>query len=228
MLVRIEESKDGSHTLFSNEFNQFYHNPNGAVAESLHIFFEQSGLIQKLKSNTDVNILEVGFGTGLNSLLLCDLMCQIGSKSQIKFHSIEAWPINPDTASKLNYSQFLNHCNQFDKIINVFQELRRGSVYANLNEQVELYVFKGLFADYSPNNVTFDFVFHDAFSPQVNPELWTSDVFRNILEWCNEGTILTTYCAASNAKKAMKEAGWTVYKAPGALGKREMTRAVLE
>lgn len=228
MSVRIEESKDGSHTLYSDEFNQFYHNPNGAVAESLHIFFEQSGLIEKLKQDEHVNILEVGFGTGLNVLLLCNLISQISSRSSVHFHSIEAWPIAAETANKLNYAEFLTHSNRFTEIIEVFKRLERGSVNVQFTEQVELNVFMGLFSDYLPNDISFDFVFHDAFSPRVNPELWTPEVFRKLMEWCNKNAVLTTYCAASNAKRAMKEAGWTVYKAPGALGKREMTRAVLE
>jgi tRNA U34 5-methylaminomethyl-2-thiouridine-forming methyltransferase MnmC len=228
MSVRIEESKDGSHTLYSNEFNQFYHNPNGAVAESLHIFFEQSGLIDKLRLDEKINILEVGFGTGLNVLLLCDLMCRIESKSKVLFQSIEAWPIDPETANKLNYATFLTHCNRYTEITDVFNRLKTGSTRTQLSDKVELNVFKGLFADFNPMNITFDFVFHDAFSPKVNSELWTPEVFQKIAKWCNKNAVLTTYCAASNAKRAMKEAGWTVYKAPGALGKREMTRAVLE
>lgn len=227
MSVRIEESRDGSHTLFSDEFNQFYHNPNGAIAESLHIFFEQSGLIDKLKQDEQINILEVGFGTGLNVLLLCDLMSQISSRSNVLFHSIEAWPIAAETANKLNYAEFLTHCNRFKEIIEVFKRLQRGSVSIKITEQVELYVFNGLFSEYFPKDISFDFVFHDAFSPRVNPELWTPEVFLKLVEWCNKNAVLTTYCAASSAKRAMKEAGWTVYKAPGALGKREMTRAVL-
>lgn len=228
MSVRIEESKDGSHTLYSQEFSQFYHNPNGAVAESLHIFFEQSGLIDSLKAGRNLSILEVGFGTGLNVLLLCDLLCQLNSTSKIKFRSIEAWPIDFETASKLNYSRFLNHCDQFNQILSVFQKLSKGSVNIKLSEQVDLHVFRGLFDDYTPGDTKFDYVFHDAFSPQVNPELWSVAVFQKIAGWSRMNATLTTYCAASNAKKTMKEAGWTVYKAPGALGKREMTRAVLE
>ena len=64
----LKQTKDGSHTLYSHRFSQHYHNPNGAVAESRHNFFEVNGLSDALKNGHEIIILEVGFGTGLNLL----------------------------------------------------------------------------------------------------------------------------------------------------------------
>jgi tRNA U34 5-methylaminomethyl-2-thiouridine-forming methyltransferase MnmC len=46
-------------------------------------------------------------------------------------------------------------------------------------------------------------------------------------KYSNPNAMLTTYCAASRARGAMAWAGWHVARAPGALGKREMTIASL-
>ncbi|MDZ7772376.1 MAG: MnmC family methyltransferase [Balneolaceae bacterium] len=70
-----------------------------------------------------------------------------------------------------------------------------------------------------------DFIFHDPFSPDVNPELWTGEVFSKLLAWSAPSAVLATYCAASAARGAMCWAGWKVARAPGALGKREMSLA---
>lgn len=225
MSVRLEECKDGSHTLFSEQFGQFYHNPNGAVAESWHVFFDQSDLRERLRSGADVRILEVGFGTGLNLLLLCDLMAELGSSSQVLFQSVEAWPVDPAVVAQFNYGQFLKSVDESAALVTVFDELTHGSVDVEFTSQVHVCVHCGLFESMIPQKTGFQYVFHDAFSPGVNAELWTSEVFKQIYDWCDEGATLTTYCAATKARNAMKDAGWTVNKAPGALGKREMSVA---
>jgi tRNA U34 5-methylaminomethyl-2-thiouridine-forming methyltransferase MnmC len=225
MSFRLEECKDGSHTLFSEQFGQFYHNPNGAVAESWHVFFDQSDLRERLKSGADVRILEVGFGTGLNLLLLCDLIAELGSTSLVLFQSVEAWPVGPEIAAKFNYGGFLKSADESEALVNVFRELSQGPVDVDFTHQVHVRIHRGLFASMMPIETRFQYVFHDAFSPGVNAELWTPEVFNQIYDWCDNGATLTTYCAATKARNAMNDAGWMVTKAPGALGKREMSVA---
>ncbi|HAC14484.1 MAG TPA: hypothetical protein DCE78_00850, partial [Bacteroidetes bacterium] len=215
MSVRLEECKDGSHTLFSEQFGQFYHNPNGAVAESWHVFFDQSDLRERLKSGTDVRILEVGFGTGLNLLLLCDLIAELGSTSRVLFQSVEAWPVDPEIAAKFNYGGFLKSADESEALVNVFRELSQGHVDVDFTQQIHVRIHRGLFDTFNPVETGFHYVFHDAFSPGVNAELWTPEIFKQIYDWCDNGATLTTYCAATKARNAMKEAGWVVTKAPG-------------
>ena len=62
----IEQTEDGSATLFVPELNEHYHSVKGARTESLHIFIDM-GL--KAVSTTHPQVLEIGFGTGLNALL---------------------------------------------------------------------------------------------------------------------------------------------------------------
>src|SRR5699024_12444280 len=89
---RLVETRDGSHTIYSSRFDQHYHNPNGAIAESKYVFFEQTGLIDALKEKDEITILEVGFGTGLNLMLLYDYCLQTDSKSRINYFSVEGFP----------------------------------------------------------------------------------------------------------------------------------------
>lgn len=221
----IKKTEDGSHTLYSDRFSQHYHNPNGAVAESRHVFFEQSGLIEALQGNSPLIILEIGFGTGLNLLLLMDYMLQFESKMNITYHSIEAWPISPRTAASLNFRQYLQHSRLTDKLPQIFESLEKGINTLQLLPNLEARIFYDLFDDYNPDNLQADFIFHDAFSPEVNPDLWIGTVFKKLHTWSHPEGVLTTYCAASKAKGAMAWAGWKIAKAPGALGKREMSVA---
>ena len=59
---------DGSHTLFNHSLQETYHSRHGAIQESVHVFI-QNGLHYATANKTSLNILEVGFGTGLNALL---------------------------------------------------------------------------------------------------------------------------------------------------------------
>lgn len=65
--IKHHITKDGSSTLYSDVFEQYYHNPNGAVSESRHVFFETPGLVDQLQmADAQLSIFEMGFGTGLN------------------------------------------------------------------------------------------------------------------------------------------------------------------
>ena len=59
-------TEDGSHTLFVPTIDECYHSTHGAVQESQHIFIN-SGFKQCDKS--EIRVLEIGFGTGLNTFL---------------------------------------------------------------------------------------------------------------------------------------------------------------
>lgn len=72
----------------------------------------------------------------------------------------------------------------------------------------------------------FNIVYFDAFSPQVQPKLWTTEVFFNIYTFMQPGGILVTYSCKGSVKRALKTAGFMVENLPGPPGKREITRAV--
>jgi tRNA U34 5-methylaminomethyl-2-thiouridine-forming methyltransferase MnmC len=72
---------------------------------------------------------------------------------------------------------------------------------------------------------TFDLIYFDAFAPDVQPELWTEDVFTKLAATLVSGGMLVTYCAKGEVKRCMKKAGLLIERLPGPPGKREMTRA---
>ena len=57
---------DGSSTIHLPEWDEQYHSKHGAIQEAKHVFIK-SGL--SLFSDSKINILEIGFGTGLNSFI---------------------------------------------------------------------------------------------------------------------------------------------------------------
>jgi len=248
--TEIQLTADGSHTLYSHRFGQQYHDTNGAIDESRHVFFENSGMMQRLRADEDIHILEMGFGTGLNLLLVADALQQTGSRSRVRYTSIEGYPIDTHTASQLNYHDHLPHIHPPSSIhpppsslhpppssiihppstliphpSAFFSNLRLGTNTFPISEQLELSLFIGLFQDFVFPARGIDVIFFDAFSPKANPELWTSSVFRALYDHAHPGCVMSTYCAAVSARAAMCHAGWHVARGPGFKTRREMTVA---
>ena len=224
----LATTKDGSHTLYSHRFDQHYHNPNGAVAESRHNFFEVNGLYEALQTREKLTIFEVGFGTGLNLLLFLDTIEDLEMPITVHYYTVEAYPIDPKTAASFNFGEHLSNPEIADILPEIFNGLEKGLNHFEINERVEVTVFYGLFSKFPLEDLKADFIFHDAFSPEVNEELWTGDTFRKLKSLSSPEVVLTTYSSASKAKGAMAWAGWKLAKTRGALGKREMTVAALD
>ena len=72
----------------------------------------------------------------------------------------------------------------------------------------------------------FDLIYFDAFGYRVQPELWSTEIFRKMYKSLKAKGILVTYAARGVVKRSMIEVGFTVEKLEGPPGKREMFRAV--
>lgn len=225
---RISKTKDGSTTLYSPVFDQHYHNPNGAVAESKIVFFETPGLIEAFQKRDHIAIFEMGFGTGLNFILLKNYLEAFESSPKVDFYTVEAFPVDPETAAKFDFGKELNQQNPGEILQSIFSEAVPGTNSFQISPYLTLNLFIGPFDNSPKPDQSIDYFFHDPFSPDVNAELWTPEVFQRLKSYAKKEALLTTYCAASSARAAMAVAGWYVSRAPGALGKREMTLASLD
>ena len=229
--MRLEETRDGSHTLFSEEAGQFYHNPNGAVDESKHVFFEHGGVMDALRRNEPIHIFETGFGTGLNLLLLDDaLSAHPDHTAPVSFTTVEAYPISEETARALNYGRFLSHPDRMEALAKCFAALKPGSNEVPWPSKIEVRVWVGdglVGVDGIDPRATrpYTHFFHDPFSIEASPALWSEAMFASLRERAAPDALLSTYGAASKARAMMAAGGWFVARAPGALGKREMTLA---
>ena len=72
----------------------------------------------------------------------------------------------------------------------------------------------------------YNLIYFDAFGAQVQPELWTAEIFKKMYQALKQKGILVTYSSKGSVRRAMQEAGFEVEKLPGPPGKRHMLRAV--
>lgn len=216
-IIEILLTGDGSHTVFSSQFNAHYHSGKGAITESKVVFI-QSGLekIISLGSNT-VKIFEMGFGTGLNVHLSHQYANQY--KVKIDYTSIEAFPLKEDIWKNLNYITFLGDAGQFfDLHKQVWNQKKQVDPYFSFTK------LHGTIEDYNEPE-TFDLIYFDAFAPGTQPELWEDPVIKKMYTLLRPGGLLVTYCAKGEFKRCLKRNLFTLESLPGPPGKREIIRA---
>ena len=218
-LRKIIETDDGSHTLFVPELNEHYHSSHGALQEAEHIFIKDA-LDFSLKGKKSLNVLEIGFGTGLNALLTMHYAQLKGLR--VHYHALEKYPVKAKEYSVLNYASQM----RLDETS--FLDLH----HANWENDVEIsngFTLRKVQVDFREMQLPahyFDVVYFDAFGPDVQPELWSEQVFRMIYNSMKEGGVMTTYSVKGVIRRAMKSVGFDVEKIPGPVGKREISRAI--
>ncbi len=213
----IIQTLDGSTTIHLKEWDECYHSKHGAIQEAQHVFI-QNGL--SLFPNQTVAILEIGFGTGLNAFITF-LESQKLNQS-INYVGVEAYPVNASEVLAMNYVDELNAGLQ--KVI--FEQMHESNWDEKviLNPEFELTKRKQFF-DEIDDFEQFDLIYFDAFGYRVQPELWSTAIFKKMYDALKPGGKLVTYAARGVVKRSMIEVGFTVEKLPGPPGKREMFRA---
>ena len=206
--LSIIPTTDGSKTLYSDRFGEHYHSTFGAANESKHVFIEAGYLASPVHP---VSVLEVGFGTGLNVWLTLQQAGRL--QRHTLYETIELYPINDGLVCQLSDDD-------------IFQSLHD----APWEQPVEItpcFVLHKRKSDLLQTAFSrvYDVVYFDAFSPAVQPEMWTIDIFARLYAAMNHGAILTTYCAKGSVRRNMQSAGFDVERLPGPAGKREILRA---
>jgi tRNA U34 5-methylaminomethyl-2-thiouridine-forming methyltransferase MnmC len=219
--VELVITGDGSHTLFIPGLKENYHSVHGAIAESRHIFIE-AGFRHVTAGSSKINILEIGFGTGLNALLT---FIESAAKGiSVDYFSIELNPLPEKIYSKLNYAEIID----YQGAVDIFHQIHScpWDQLVHLSANFHLQKIKTSLEDYTPGEGAFDLIYFDAFGPDVQPEMWSEEVFKKMALALKPGGVLVTYSTKGTVKRNLKEAGFTIEKLPGPKGKREILRAV--
>lgn len=215
---------DGSHSLRSSRFEVPYHSRHGAVQESRHVFI-QAGLKARVAKGdlAEVNILEMGLGTGLNALLARQYAAE-HPELNFGYYAFERYPIALAAAGELNYSTTLGVASDYFLQLHTTPAGQVNTLDENFSfAKSETDFLRGL-PEYFPQG-QFDVVFYDAFAPNSQPELWSVAALQQCYDALREGGVFVTYCAKGQFKRDLRNVGFTVEALPGPPGKREMTRA---
>lgn len=221
--IKIITSEDGSLTIFNNTLKEHYHSQYGAVTESKHVFIN-CGLY--FLNKQELNLLEIGFGTGLNAFLTY-LYC-IEKKISCRYYALEKYPLDSTIYNQLNYPEpcLTGRGVDLEKQKGLFLALHQAkwNESTTISDNFILYKYRGDLVDFKPD-FYYHLIFFDAFSPKVQPELWTKNIFRTLFSNLDKEGILVTYAASGQVKRNLEQAGFTVERIPGPPGKRQIIRA---
>jgi tRNA U34 5-methylaminomethyl-2-thiouridine-forming methyltransferase MnmC len=225
-MIYIEKTKDQSFTIRDSLHNETYHSGNGAFTESMHIFIN-NGLRRYLRvhdlpriedKDHHITILEVGFGTGLNTILTAAEASGI-KNIHLNYISIEKYPLDAELIMSLRHRDLIgeNVYEIYNNIINcpwnVPVEITPGFTLTKQHSDLR-------YADLPDTPV--DIVYYDAFSPAVQPELWSREIFSLLYTRMSNNSLLATYSSRGDVKRALRECGFIVKREKGPPGKRHI------
>ncbi len=195
--------EDGTHTLFSVEFDEPYHSTkDGALHESLEKHVKPALSLSKEKGA--LTILDICFGLGYNTFATLYYLKKEGLKTKVHILSPE---FDEGLVRSLDTFDFPA---EFDTIKHIIKAVSSDLYYED--EQFKIEILLGDARKSIPKiKEKIDIIYQDAFSPAHNPLLWTQEWFADLKALSKEDAILTTYSTAIVTRMGLYENGFYIF-----------------
>lgn len=212
-------TSDGSKTIHIPEMDEHYHSVNGALTESLHVFIKNG---YQYSTAPEPVVFETGFGTGLNCWLTALQAEKEGRKTT--YIAVEKFPLKSEEITQLSYGElFGGETKQF------FDQIHAAPWNTTVGIS-EYFSLRKLPIDFHELNFKtiplFDVIYHDAFGPDKQPDLWTPEIFEKLYRNSMPGAVFVTYSAKGEVRRRLSAAGFTMERLQGPPGKKEMLRGI--
>ncbi|WP_370896400.1 tRNA (5-methylaminomethyl-2-thiouridine)(34)-methyltransferase MnmD [Chryseobacterium gossypii] len=222
MKREIRTTNDGSKTLFISDLNENYHSHHGALQEAEHVFIK-NGL--NLINRCEINILELGFGTGLNVLVTINEYLKTDKNHVINYFSLEKYPVNESEIKDLAYFELFDN----PGFKNIYQKIHQ-SDWGKSFEIIKGFNLKKIECDFFDlkdiDLPKINLVYYDCFGARVQPDLWEKPLFEIVAGKMDVNGLLTTYSSKGSVRRILQELDFKVEKKQGPPGKREMINAI--
>jgi tRNA U34 5-methylaminomethyl-2-thiouridine-forming methyltransferase MnmC len=205
-----------------------YHYSSAAIEYSKFVFVENgfTKVSQKSRSRK-LRILEMGFGSGLNAILTYER--NLNAKIPVYYATVDLNPVPLKVIGKLKYDQYLDN-SVYQKFFLMHSSPWFSNTCIDNGDKskscfFELYKIQSdiLQLDFDD---TFDLVYYDAFSPQLQPELWTYEILFKIYNACNVGALLVAHCCDDSVMDTLTNVGFGIEIIFDEKSKNKMIRAI--
>ncbi|MEZ6151655.1 MAG: MnmC family methyltransferase [Pirellulaceae bacterium] len=261
---------DGSRTLWDVGRKETFHSGCGAVAETLIVYVDHSGVLSRLRQQVPTKVLEYGLGTATSFLLTASLAEHY--RTPLVYTALECSLLPSEILGQLDLAKSVESClsggfaktpvadplfelrefaelpSMIGALVDAVAEWQQRPIprplVTRIGQFVTLQLWIGDACHWTPQQTRlsalhstvsdanqmhtgqaagYDAVYFDPFSPETNPELWTSEVLEVAAAALCPGGLLTSYCVKSTVRRAMQQCGMLVRKAAGPVGgKREV------
>lgn len=204
----------------SRRYDDPYFSLDDGLAETRHVFLAGNDLPDRFRDG--FRVAELGFGTGLNMLVVAEAWAANGAPGTLHLTSFEAHPMEAaDMARALAAFPALAY-----RSARLVEGWQRRAATIDLGDGALLEVIIGDARRTLPGWTGMaDAWFLDGFAPARNPELWGDDLMAAVAAHTASGGTAATYTAAGHVRRALSAAGMDVERVPGYGRKRHMTKA---
>ncbi len=213
----------------SARFGDIYHSRAGRLQQSEQVFLGGAGLPARWRDTDAHQVLETGFGLGLNFLATWAAWEADAQRSaSLHFTSVEAYPVA--AADILRNVQDLPAVAALARTLAAaWQSLSAGvQTLRFANGRVELTLAIGpVQAMLAALHGAADTLYLDGFSPATNPELWSLPTLQAATRLCRPGARLATYSTAAEVRERLQHLGWQVERRKGLPPKRRRLEGIL-
>ena len=194
--MRLVKTNDNSYTFFNEEYEETYHSTSGALEEAKRKY------VEPLEIEEGDIILDICFGLGYNTF------AAMQSKKKLKVVALESDERILEALEEI----------ELEDLFLIIKALAKNKEYNSKDYNLKLIVGDAR-KTIKELDTEFNKVFLDPFSPKKNPELWTTEFFKNIFNIMLPGAKLATYSCAGQVRRNLKEAGFEVKDGP-CIGRR--------
>ncbi len=212
----LVKTQEGDYTLLHPLYGEPYHSLSaGAIRECLEKFLFPSGLLEKAKSYKRLRLLDIGFGLGYNVVVAIKKLKDVNPLLEIEILSFEKElpthiPPMPEEFKEI-HKKILEKLPHFEED-GISLKLCLGDARERIRE-VQSFGAHG--------------VFHDAFSPYRNPELWSIDFLARIKRLMDLKGVWVSYTSSLPVRKALKDMGFKLSTTESVGRKKGGTKAYL-
>ena len=211
---------------YSAHFGDVYFSRDSGLEEKRYVFLQGNRLAERfalLPKGSALSIGETGFGTGLSFLCAWQLFDKVASPgASLDFFSVEKYPLGEEdlsTALAL-WPELRPYADEL--MLRWRRRVPGWNRWCFAGGRVRLTLVIGDVVEALRETRDMDAWFLDGFSPSRNPEMWTQQVFHEIVRASRAGATFATYTCASVVRRGLEQAGFQVKKMPGFGRKREM------
>ena len=228
--IQWQQSINSKDTPYSIDFDDIYFSTDDGLQETEYVFIEHNQLKQRFKalSENTFCIVETGFGTGLNFLVVASHWLALAPiTAKLRFISIEKHPLRLDDLIKVleAWPQFSEIANA---IISQYAQLKTGCnhfIFANNRIELQLYVgdvVEVLLSLQIADETSVNAWLLDGFAPAKNAEMWSVGTLQQMARISSKGTTFATFTSAGTVRRNLEAIGFYVEKHSGYGKKREM------
>ena len=210
--------------LRATAFDDVYHSADGGIAQCANVFLSGNALPGRWLDQPSFQILETGFGIGLNFLVTWNAWRNTVCNPDARLHfvSFEKFPLNRAGLAQV-LSPYSTLASLSAALIASWPPLVAGFHQLKFDEgRVRLTLILGDIQETLPQvAMAADALFLDGFSPEKNPRMWDDWVIRHLARQTAYRGTLATWCVAGAVRRGLEAHGFTVQRRPGFGRKRE-------